>query len=220
MIYRWFFFILFGFLFGSILFSKSVPKLLLSKDVTNESSDKNPGAANVFIHCGIKCGIFCLFLDMLKGFLPVFIAKYYLNIENPLFSLVIFAPSLGHGLGLFYKFRGGKCIATFFGTMIALLPYSYIGFLLAFLYILFSTGIKISPNSRRSIITFSLYIIISLSILIPLKKYSVAIGTSLCSVLAIIKHLIAPNKRKEQKNCENYSKNRTNPKRENSIQKL
>lgn len=201
----WIIFIFGGFLLGSILFSKIIPKIIFSKDVAAASSDKNPGAANVFMQCGICCGFLCLLLDMAKGFLPVFIARFFLNINNPLFSLVIFAPTLGHGLGIFNSFRGGKCISTIFGTMIALLADSHIGLVLAVLYILFSTVIKISPNSRRSIITFSLFIVFTLAILLPLKKYSIAIGCVLCSALAIIKHVMAPNKIKEKVN-ENYCK--------------
>ena len=176
MIYLWVVFILFGFLFGSLLFSKIIPKLFLGKDVTALAADKNPGAGNVFVKCGILPGFICLFLDMLKGFLPVFLATYLLNINNLWFSLVIFAPAFGHGLGLFNSLHGGKCIATIFGTMIALLPYSHIGFVLAVIYVVFSTLIKISPNSRRSIITFSLFMIFTLIILIPMKKYSIALG--------------------------------------------
>lgn len=44
------FYILFGFLSGSIFYCRLVPMLLVGKDVCALSDDKNPGAANVFIH--------------------------------------------------------------------------------------------------------------------------------------------------------------------------
>lgn len=60
-----------GFLSGSVLYCRFVPLLLLKKDICALSPDKNPGAANVFVHCGVPMGLLCLVLDMAKGGVPV-----------------------------------------------------------------------------------------------------------------------------------------------------
>ena len=62
MIYILLGFIVGGFLLGSIMFSRIVPRLVMSRDICALSSDHNPGAANVFMKCGVKMGIICLIL--------------------------------------------------------------------------------------------------------------------------------------------------------------
>lgn len=189
MIFLWLTFIMGGFLFGSVLFSKIIPKIAMNSDVCAVSSDSNPGAANVFMNCGVALGFLCLALDMLKGFIPVFVAVFFLNTEKLYFSAVMAAPVLGHALGVFDRMRGGKCISTSFGVLIGIMPVSRIGFLLAALYILFSTLIKLKPNRIRSIVTFALFAVGSAVILNIMGKYSVALGCAVISATAIIKHL-------------------------------
>ena len=137
---RYVFATLIGFLSGSIPFCYLLPKLLCQKDICKLSDDHNPGAANVFIHCGIPLGMLCLLLDMGKGLLPVYFASHLLDPTVLWFVPVILAPVWGHALGVFLHGHGGKCIATSFGVLIALAPISPIGLLsLAGLYIFFST---------------------------------------------------------------------------------
>lgn len=66
-----FFFIIIGYLSGSILFAPLFGKLLRGRDVLTESSDGNPGAANAFKYGGFWCGVLTLCGDMAKGFLPM-----------------------------------------------------------------------------------------------------------------------------------------------------
>ena len=177
-----------GFFAGSIMFSYLIPKAVLGRDVTALSQDHNPGATNVFMNCGQLWGIVCLSLDMLKGFLPVFISYHILDTENLWFGLVMAAPVLGHAIAPLNHFRGGKCIATAFGTLLGLFPVTHIVLVLAAIYIVFSTILKISPNRLRSIASFGLFGLISLITLIHSSQYSVAIGCALISATAIWKH--------------------------------
>ena len=144
------FYIAVGFLLGSVMFSRILPRAFLKKDVCALSGDKNPGAANVFVHCGIPMGLLCLALDMAKGFAPVFLASRTTDVQSMLFACIIVAPVLGHALAVFDDFRGGKCIATIFGVLIALLPLTPAGLLLAGLYILFAGVLRIKPNRGRA----------------------------------------------------------------------
>ena len=189
MILVWLCFIIGGFLLGSILFSKLIPKITIGKNICELGSDGNPGAANVFMKCGKGLGAICLAADMLKGFLPVFSAYLLLDFKSYLFALVMIAPVSGHALGIFNDFHGGKCIATSFGVLIGILPITRVGFLLAALYIIFSTLLKINPNSRRSIISFLLFGISALIILICQNLYNIAFGCAIISTIAIVKHL-------------------------------
>lgn len=184
----WIILIVSGYILGSVMFAREIPKLLGYGDITLKSDDGNPGAANAFKNCGVLCGSLCLFFDMLKGFAPVFLANLVFGISSVQFAAVMLMPVLGHAYPIFNHFRGGKCIATAFGVLIGCMPSSYIGFLLAGLYILFSVLIKINPHRIRSIITFMLFAFISFPILLLHRKGSVALGCVGISAIAIIKH--------------------------------
>ncbi|MGM9601303.1 MAG: glycerol-3-phosphate acyltransferase [Faecousia sp.] len=178
-----------GFAIGGIMFSYILPRLIMKKDICALSNDNNPGAANVFKNCGVPMGLCCLMLDMAKGFLPVYLATRLANYNNLLFAPVMIAPVLGHAIAPFNRFHGGKCIATIFGEMLALFRIAPVGFIaLALLYILFSTLFRISPHSKRSIVTFLLFGNISFIILVLSKKYSIAVGCLAVSFIAIRKH--------------------------------
>lgn len=82
-------FVLGGYFLGGIMFSDIFPRVFMKKDIKNLSDDKNPGASNVFKICGVPMGILCLFLDMAKGFLPVFLFMSFNGTDSFVFSLVI-----------------------------------------------------------------------------------------------------------------------------------
>ena len=177
-----------GFLMGGIMFSQILPQMINGTDIQAISDDHNPGATNVFVNCGPGMGFLCLFLDIAKGLVPVFLACKFLNTENLLFGLLMAAPVLGHAIAPFHHFHGGKCIATAFGVMLGLLPFHRVGLLLAAIYVLFSTVVKIQPNRIRSIITFALFGILSAIWLTYTGRYAIALGCILISLTAIIKH--------------------------------
>lgn len=183
-----------GFLLGSIMFCEFIPKKLSHKDIYKISVDNNPGAFNVFKHCGKKIGIPCLFLDMLKGFIPVFLASIVMDTENILFSFVMVAPVLGHAIGLFNRFHGGKCIATSFGVLLGLIPVTWIPVVtLAVFYILFSTVIKIKNASIRSVVVYALFAAVMCTVLGILRMPSCSIGCGFISLFPIVKFLFSKN---------------------------
>lgn len=187
-ILNWFLYIVGGFFCGGIMFSRILPKILLKKDVIQIGKDHNPGAANVFLNCGVPMGMLCLLCDMLKGYLPVYFALNTMNTSDILFSAVIAAPVVGHAVAPMNKGHGGKCISTSFGTLLALLPVTKIVLVLAVIYIFFSVGVKIDPTRVRSIITFSLFGIISVSWFYIRGKYPFSLGCGIISITAILKH--------------------------------
>ena len=187
----WMLFILIGFAMGGIMNGRILPQKLAHTDVCALSLDHNPGAANVFTYCGWKMGLLCLALDMGKGFLPVFTACRLSggDLTDPMIAPLMLAPVLGHALAPFSRKKGGKAIACAFGVLLGLLPGSAAVFVLAFLYILFSTLVKIDPHRRRSIVTFSLFGLIALVGGIFKAHFPVGLGCVLISVVVVIKHL-------------------------------
>ena len=184
----WFFLIVGGFLFGSVMYSRILPRLFLKKDICSNSPDKNPGASNVFVSCGVTLGMLCLLMDMLKGFLPVYLAVRFLGTDPLCFAAVLLAPVLGHAIAPFDHLHGGKCIATSFGEMIALLSVTKAGLLLAGLYIFFSVVVKINPNRLRSITTFGLFGSFCGIWFTAAGRISLAVGLVLLSATAVLRH--------------------------------
>ena len=112
-------FVAFSYLIGSINFAYLVAKY--KKLDISSSGSGNPGTSNVMRTIGKKYAAIVLIGDVLKGFLPI-----YLFDENLL--LCGFAAVIGHIYPIFYKFKGGKGVATYVGVYIAfstLNPYSY-----------------------------------------------------------------------------------------------
>ena len=183
-----------GFLLGSIMFCELIPKHVLHKDIYEISVDNNPGAFNVFKHCGKKVGIPCLLLDVLKGFIPVILASLLMNTDNIAFSFVMVAPALSHATGLFNRFHGGKCIATSFGIMFGLIPVTWIGIAaLAALYILFSTAIKIKNAAVRSVVVYAIFAAVTCTTLAIFGITYAAVGCGLVALLPIVKFLCSKN---------------------------
>lgn len=182
-----------GFLSGSVLYSRILPLLLTGKDVSAESDDRNPGAANAFMACGPAVGALCLLLDIGKGLLPVLLSRRFLDPAEPLFALILLAPVLGHAVAPFNRFRGGKCIATSFGVLLGILPQCLAVVALAILYIFFSTVIRVRPHRRRSILVYALFAAVMTPLLLYAGKLSYALGCVGIAATVIWRHLRAPS---------------------------
>lgn len=107
-----------GYFCGSIPFGKLVGKVY-GVDIQKHGSG-NIGFANTCRTLGWKPGLIVLAGDILKGFIPVFIAKDYLS-GNWVFAVVIITL-LGSLFPVWLKFRGGKGIATGLGITVAISP--------------------------------------------------------------------------------------------------
>ena len=106
----------FSYFCGSIPFGLILTKIFSKKDIRKIGSG-NIGATNV-LRTGNKYLAFAtLFLDILKGFIPVLIAKHFFPELLQLSALLAF---LGHLFPVWLKFNGGKGVATFLGILFAL----------------------------------------------------------------------------------------------------
>ena len=91
-----------------------VGKLALGVNI-REYGDGNPGATNVFRAGGKGWGILALFLDFIKGAIPVGIANFWLGLDGIVMVAVALAPILGHAYSPFLGGHGGKALAVTFG---------------------------------------------------------------------------------------------------------
>ncbi len=107
-----------AYLLGSISSAIIVCRLLGLPDPRGEGSG-NPGATNVLRIGGKKAAAATLIGDMLKGLIPVLIAKF-LGAGITVQALVAVAAFLGHLYPVFFGFRGGKGVATALGVLLGL----------------------------------------------------------------------------------------------------
>jgi len=155
-------------------------------DITEVSDDKNPGAANVIKHVGLKYGIPAIILDVLKGFIPIYLAAKKLDIESLYFIPVLAAPVLGHATAPLFNWHGGKAIASSFGCLLGLMPNNYIVLVLAMILFFFTFFVIIRPNSLRCIVSYTIFSLYCLRYCpIPGVRY----GSILISIIVIIKHI-------------------------------
>ena len=107
-----------AYLLGSISSAILVCRLFGLPDPRTEGSH-NPGATNVMRLGGKPAAALTLLGDVLKGVIPVTVA-WQLNLPALHVSLVGFCAFLGHLLPIFFRFQGGKGVATAFGVLFPL----------------------------------------------------------------------------------------------------
>lgn len=114
--------VLLSYLLGSLSFAVIVSRLLGLKDPRSYGS-KNPGATNVLRSGSKLAAVATLLLDGLKGWLPVMLVKWFgkdYGLEDATIAAVAFAAFIGHLFPVFFKFRGGKGVATAAGALLGI----------------------------------------------------------------------------------------------------
>lgn len=182
------FYMVSGFLLGSILFACEIPKCLKHIDVRELSEDGNPGTFNAFVYGGIGCGILVLLAELLKGFLPVYLCSRRVGRESLWFAGVLAAPVLGHAFSIFHRGKGGKGIAVSFGVLLGLIPWWTPALVLAGFYLFFSLVFPVKSHLKRSVITFGCFCMTSL---FPGWEPAVRLGILFLCITVIYKHVEA-----------------------------
>jgi acyl phosphate:glycerol-3-phosphate acyltransferase len=114
--------ILAAYLIGSLSFAVIVSRLMGLNDPRTYGS-KNPGATNVLRSGSKPAAIVTLLLDALKGFVPVALVTWLgpdYGLGNGTLALVGLAAFLGHLYPVFFKFKGGKGVATAIGVILGI----------------------------------------------------------------------------------------------------
>lgn len=107
-----------AYLLGSVSAAIIVCRLMGLPDPRTDGSG-NPGTTNVLRLGGKPAALLTLTGDMLKGVIPVLIGRE-LGMDDMLLSAIGFAAFLGHLYPIFFRFEGGKGVATALGVLLAL----------------------------------------------------------------------------------------------------
>lgn len=108
-----------AYLLGSLSFAVIVSHLMGLNDPRTYGS-KNPGATNVLRSGSKKAAVVTLLLDAAKGWLPVALVQWYgkpYGLEAGTVALVGLGAFLGHLYPVFFRFEGGKGVATALGVL-------------------------------------------------------------------------------------------------------
>ncbi|AZD57438.1 glycerol-3-phosphate 1-O-acyltransferase PlsY [Pseudomonas chlororaphis subsp. aurantiaca] len=111
---------IFAYLLGSLSFAILLSRLTGTPD-PRMSGSGNAGATNMLRLAGKKLAVLTLLGDLLKGLLPVLIASLAgLSLQQQ--AWIGLYAVLGHLLPVYFRFRGGKGVATAAGMLLGLYP--------------------------------------------------------------------------------------------------
>ena len=114
-----------GYLVGSLSFAVIFSRLLGLSDPRSYGSG-NPGATNVLRSGHRGAAILTLVFDALKGYAPVVLTLIYgprWGLTEATAAFVGLAAFVGHLWPVFFRFKGGKGVATAAGALMAINPW-------------------------------------------------------------------------------------------------
>ena len=130
--------LLLSYLIGSFPTSYLAGKIFKGIDIRNFGSG-NVGATNAVRVLGAKIGVPVLLIDILKGFLLIFLVNHFYH-PNSIYLIGLgIAAILGHIFTIFLKFKGGKGVATSAGVFFALTPLALTIALVCFILVVIKT---------------------------------------------------------------------------------
>jgi glycerol-3-phosphate acyltransferase PlsY len=173
--------IVLAYLIGSVPTAVWVSRHFFDIDI-REYGSGNAGATNVFRVLGPKWGTWVMVVDMLKGFIAVKLALLlpeYLDSENQLQNLQLglgMAAVIGHIFPIWADFKGGKGVATLFGIVLGISPWTAISCVGIFGLVLYLTRF-VSLSSILASIAFPVFILVIFNVDNPTYRiFAVAIA--------------------------------------------
>ena len=128
-----------AYLLGSLSFAVIVTRVMGLSDPRTYGS-KNPGATNVLRSGSKAAAIITLLLDAVKGWLPVVLVRWFgepYGMEEGTMALVGLAAFLGHLWPVFFRFEGGKGVATALGVLLGISGWLGLATLLTWIIVAF-----------------------------------------------------------------------------------
>jgi len=114
-----------AYLIGSLSFAVIVSRVMGLNDPRTYGSG-NPGATNVLRSGNKAAALLTLVFDALKGFVPVVLVDQFgarFGLHEGTTALVALAAFLGHVWPVFFRFQGGKGVATAAGVLLGINPW-------------------------------------------------------------------------------------------------
>ncbi len=166
--------IILAYLIGSIPTSVWVSNHFFDIDIRDYGSG-NPGATNTYRVLGPKWGTLVMVIDMLKGVVAVKLALLLpeyadseVNLQNLQTGLGL-AAVIGHIFPIWADFRGGKGVATLFGLVLGISPWTALSCVGIFMLVLYLTRF-VSLSSILASIAFPVFILVIFNVDNPIYR--------------------------------------------------
>jgi glycerol-3-phosphate acyltransferase PlsY len=177
-----------AYLIGSVPTSVWVSKFFFGIDIRDYGSG-NAGATNSFRVMGPKLGTLVMVVDMLKGLAAVklaFLLPFYVDndIARTGFQIGLgLAAVLGHIFPIWAEFRGGKGVATLFGLVLGISPWTALCCVGIFLLVLYLTRF-VSLSSILASIAFPVFILVIFNV----ENHAYRVFAIAVALLVILTH--------------------------------
>ncbi|MBC7849978.1 MAG: glycerol-3-phosphate 1-O-acyltransferase PlsY [Chitinophagaceae bacterium] len=177
-----------AYLIGSIPTSVWVSKFFFGIDI-REYGSGNAGATNSFRVMGPKLGTLVMVVDMLKGLAAVklaFLLPSYVDDDFARTGLQIglgLAAVVGHIFPIWADFRGGKGVATLFGLVLGISPWTAIYCVGIFLVVLYVTRF-VSLSSILASVAFPVFILVIFNV----ENHAYRVFAIAVALLVILTH--------------------------------
>lgn len=170
-----------AYLIGSIPTSVWVSNYFFDIDIRDHGSG-NPGATNSYRVLGSRWGTFVMIVDMLKGIaavkLSLLLPEYAdneVNLQNLQLGLG-FAAVVGHIFPIWADFRGGKGVATLFGIVLGISPWTALSCVGIFGLVLYLTRF-VSLSSILASVAFPVFILVIFNVNNPTYRvFAIAVA--------------------------------------------
>lgn len=194
--------IILAYLIGSISTSVWVSQYFFNIDIRDYGSG-NAGATNTYRILGPRWGTLVMITDMVKGIIAVKMALLLpeyadsdVNLQNLQTGLGL-AAVIGHIFPIWADFRGGKGVATLFGLVLGISPWTALGCVGIFLIVLYTTRF-VSLSSILASIAFPIFILVIFNVDNPIYRIF-AIAVALMVLLSHQKNITRLLKGSESK---------------------
>jgi glycerol-3-phosphate acyltransferase PlsY len=180
--------IILAYCIGSIPTAVWVSRYYFGIDI-REYGSGNAGATNTFRVLGSKWGTLVMVIDVLKGLAAVKLAlllPYYIENDLALTNFQIglgMAAVLGHIFPIWAQFKGGKGVATLFGLVIGISPWTALCCSGIFLLVLYLTRF-VSLSSILASIAFPIFILIIFNV----DNHAYRVFAIVVALLVILTH--------------------------------
>jgi glycerol-3-phosphate acyltransferase PlsY len=177
-----------AYLMGSLSFAVIVSGVMGLNDPRTYGS-KNPGATNVLRSGSKPAAIVTLFMDGFKGWLPVMLVRWFgkpYGLEDGTLAMVGLAAFLGHLWPVFFRFQGGKGVATALGVLLGISGWLGLATMLTWVIVAFFFRYS-SLASLVSAVFAPVYYVFGGGVVWYLEK-SVLLAISIMSLLLVWRH--------------------------------
>ena len=177
-----------AYLIGSLAFAVIISRVMGLHDPRTFGS-KNPGATNVLRSGSKGAAIATLLLDAAKGWLPIMLVKWFgqpYGLDDGTIAMVGLAAFVGHLYPVFFKFVGGKGVATALGVLVGISP--ILGLATGVTWLIMAYFFRYSSLASLTSAVFSpVYYLFGDGVAWYMNK-SIMLSVSIMSLLLIYRH--------------------------------